>query len=624
LTQSNSYSLFLLQSSSQPRPYIGSRRNRQFVNNSLTSSSLSNGYFPSTAASSTSFQPIQSEQKTYLSNVVTEDALQAQEAERAPVKYLSSTTQLDERQLHQQQEQKAKGFLPASSSSSTSSSLFLFPTTHRVTPLSDYGHFPPSFVEEQQNFHQSPHQYEQHSHWQPLNSENKNNQLLPVEKLEQQKKEQQKQQQSSTNSILIHNQNFDLSDVPEENSLLSSSYSSSDTIVRNNDNNNQSYLLTSTPILPSLTSYHPTTSGNVFVSLSSDKNNNNKPLPLTLDCSSDQSSSISTVGLVTDLQRNADVWQLNNMSSLRYSSNLGAGTSTLHPYDQRLSDQGNKYIIQLKTDEYQENEFTITPRYSLHQLIIDGKHREEDSAGGYIHRELHKTFNIPKHIDLNRHRHTYDNHTQELTIEMPYLQTSTNEQKNSSSFISPIRRTTEPSTYSYGNLNRNNIETILPTTSNRSDYHSDSNNTSGIGTSDSTLMRSVAPTYESSIGSTKPFDFDVFHRSAFRPQIVGTTSNDKKLTMSLDLSDYQAEDIKVSIKDRELIVKAERKVETDTRKSRSSFFQSTSLPPQTDIQHLQSNYIDGKVIIEAPYLDQNNTDRRIKPLSSSSNQGANW
>ena len=133
----------------------------------------------------------------------------------------------------------------------------------------------------------------------------------------------------------------------------------------------------------------------------------------------------------------------------------------------------------------------------------------------------------------------------------------------------------------------------------------------------------VAPTYESTMSKSKPFDFDSFHRSAFRPQIVRTTSDglstgheEKKLVMSLDLRDYQAEDIKVSIKDRELIVQAERKVETDTRKSRTSFFQSTSLPPQTDVEHLQSNYIDGKLVIEAPYLESN---RRLP-----SSQAAQW
>ena len=110
------------------------------------------------------------------------------------------------------------------------------------------------------------------------------------------------------------------------------------------------------------------------------------------------------------------------MSSL--SSSLRHASITSHPYDQRISDQGNKYIIQLKTDEYQENDFIITPRYALNQLIVDAKHREEDSVGGFIHRELHKIFNIPKHIDLNQYAYTYNKNTQELTIEMPYLQTS--------------------------------------------------------------------------------------------------------------------------------------------------------------------------------------------------------
>jgi len=561
-----------------------------------------------------------------LSNAETADALQTQQEERAPVKYFSATTPPDERQLNLQQEQKAKGFL----SSSPSSSLFFFPTTHNIVPLSDYDHSLPSFAQQQQHFHHPSLHYEQHSYKQPLSSEDRNNKFLLFDQFEQ-----QKQKQLSTD-----NQNFVQSDLPEENSSLSSTFSFSDIITEHNDNDNQSDLLTSTPILPPLSSYHQTTNNNISASLFTNKNNSNKPLPLILDSLDNQSSTISTVGLITDLQRKADACQLNNMSSsssLRYSSNLGTGTTTTHPYDQQISDQGNKYIIQLKTDEYQENEFTITPRYSLNQLIIDAKHREEDTIGGYIHRELHKIFNIPKHIDLNRHTYSYNKHAQELTIEIPYLQSSsiTNENQNDQSFISSIRNTTEPLTYSSGLLNRNTGGNILPITTNRSNYFNDSNNTSGISTTatDSTLIRSsntaIAPTYESSIGKTKPFDFDLFHRSAFQPQIVRATSNDntnsdKKLLMSLDLSDYQAEDIKVSIKDRELIVKAERKIETDTRKSRTSFFQSTSLPPQTDIEHLQSNYINGKLIIEAPYIEKNNTDRKIKATSTQNQEGINW
>ncbi|CAF0947006.1 unnamed protein product [Rotaria sordida] len=555
-------------SSSISRPFIGSRRNRDYFNNNLNPSSLSNDYCFSTNSSSESTIPVESEEKNNLSNATTAD--------------------------------------------------------------------------EQQNFDDPSRQYEEYSYWQPLlNSEQENNQLTALENFEEPQKEQLQQKRSLTNSIPINNQNFDLSDVPEENSSFSSTYSLTDVTIENNNNDNQSYLFTSTPIIPPPTLHSPTASNKIFDTLLSDNNNNNKPLLLLSDNIVDQSSTISTAGLVTDIQRKADIYQLNNMSTLsplRYSSYLGAGTIISHPYDQQISDGGNKYIIQLRTDEYQENDFTIIPRYSLNQLIIDAKHREEDSLGGYIHRELHKIFNIPKHIDLNRYSYTYNKHTQELTIEMPYIQTiSTNtENRNDSSFISPIRNTMESSSYSYGNVNRNISENMLPTVSNRSNYYSDSNNTSGIGTitPDTTLMQSsnatVAPIYESTIGSIKPFDFDLFHRSAFRPQIVPVTSdntnNDKKLLMSLDLSDYQAEDIKVSVKERELIVKAERKIETDTRKSRTSFFQSTSLPPQTDIEHLQSNYIDGKLIIEAPYIDQNNSERRITNTSSSNNtnQRMNW
>ena len=119
---------------------------------------------------------------------------------------------------------------------------------------------------------------------------------------------------------------------------------------------------------------------------------------MTLDSLDEHSSTISTLGLITDLQRKADVCQLNNMSSssLRHSSNLGTTTITSHPYDQRISDQGSKYIIQLKTDEFQENDFTLTPRYSLNQLIIEAKHREEDTSRRLYTSRITKNFQYTK------------------------------------------------------------------------------------------------------------------------------------------------------------------------------------------------------------------------------------
>jgi HSP20 family molecular chaperone IbpA len=353
------------------------------------------------------------------------------------------------------------------------------------------------------------------------------------------------------------------------------SFASSTSLVANNNNNTQLNLLTSTPIRPSTSSHYSTTDNNNIIDRS------------------------SIFEVPTGLQYKCTTCQLNDMS-------LGTGSKT-HSYDQRISDQGNKYIIQLKTDDYQENEFTITINSDQNQLIIDAKHNEEDSLGGFIRRELHKIFLIPKHIDLNKHTNSYNKNTQELTIEMPYLLSNINETKSDSSFISPIKNTNESLTFSYGNLNLANVGNILSTTP--PIINNTSNNISGFDTTLNNLTITnnttvAAATTEPSVANTKPFDFDLFHRSAFRPQILQTQNNENKLSMSLDLSNYQPEDIKISIKDQELIVKAERKIETDTKKSRSSFFQSTSLPPETDIDHLKSNYIDGKLIIEAPYLDQ--------------------
>ena len=84
---------------------------------------------------------------------------------------------------------------------------------------------------------------------------------------------------------------------------------------------------------------------------------------------------------------------------------------------------------------------------------------------------------------------------------MPYLQSII--QMNIKIQSISQSNTTESLTFSYGNINLKNGDKILPTVN--------TNNT----------------TNDSSIGNTKPFDFDLFHRSAFRPQIVQTTTNEK-------------------------------------------------------------------------------------------------
>ena len=177
----------------------------------------------------------------------------------------------------------------------------------------------------------------------------------------------------------------------------------------------------------------------------------------------------------------------------------------LSAFDQRITDENDKYIIQLHTDEYEPNDFRLSIDESRRQLIVDAQHRDEDHLGGYVQRELHKIFHIPSHIDLHRHTFHYDVSRRQLTVEL---------------FGEVVRRT------------------------------------------------------------------------------------ENKLQMSFDLTDYLPEEIRVTVKDQELIVKAERAVQTEREKSRMSFYQSTSLPVRTDIEQLQSNYLDGKLFIEAPLVDR--------------------
>lgn len=631
-----SLNLLLLQPSSTLRPYIGSRRTRDYFNNTSNNSLLSNNYILSTNSPLESSITIESDPQNCLSNAETADVLHTQEKEQLPVKNFSYTNPEEKRQLHLREDQKTKEVLPSSSSS-----LFFLQNTHDITPISVYDHSSPStssFVTEQQHSYNPSRQYAQYSYRQSLNTE-KENQFTVSEKREQANGEPQKQIEPSANSILNRNQNIDLTGIKEENnSLFSSGYSLIDTAEENNNKDNQSYLYTSTPVFPSFISHTQETSNKTISSLLSDKNNNKKTQALELDTTEYQPSILSTDCLTTNLQHKTDAYQLNGMSSSRYSSTLSSNRTKPYPFDQCVTDQGSKYVIQLRTDEYQENEFIIKPRYSFNQLIIDAKHRDEDNLGGYVHRELHKVFNIPKHIDLNQYTYSYNKETQELTIEMPYLQSSTaiheNQNSSSSPSVSPTPHTTETSIRSNVNDNRNNIGYILSTQPTHLSDHNCCNNSIGgfeFTTSNATFNSNtnsrISPIPESSIGSKKPFDFDVFHQSIFRPQIVGTTpdgnNNDRKLIMTLDLSDYQPEDIKVSVKDYELIVKAERKVETDTRKSRTSFFQSTNLPPQTDIEHVQSNYINGKLVIEAPYIDPKAIERKVIGTNTT-NQGHNW
>jgi HSP20 family molecular chaperone IbpA len=110
------------------------------------------------------------------------------------------------------------------------------------------------------------------------------------------------------------------------------------------------------------------------------------------------------------------------------------------------------------------------------------------------------------------------------------------------------------------------------------------------------------------------FDYNRFlSGSDFAPKIVDKDDNQKQLQMSIEMKNYKPEEIKVSVKDNELIVKGERQIKDENRSERIFFFKSTTLPPGTQTEQLRSYFTDdGQLKIEAPYVEQKEETKPIE------------
>ena len=101
--------------------------------------------------------------------------------------------------------------------------------------------------------------------------------------------------------------------------------------------------------------------------------------------------------------------------------------------------------------------------------------------------------------------------------------------------------------------------------------------------------------------------------SDFQPRIVDKGNNKKQLEMTLGMKNYQPQEIKVSVKDNQLIVKGEHRYKDENRSERSFFFKSTTLPPGTQLDHLHSHLTDnGQLKIEAPFIEPMETAKPIE------------
>ncbi|CAF4398312.1 unnamed protein product [Rotaria sp. Silwood2] len=101
--------------------------------------------------------------------------------------------------------------------------------------------------------------------------------------------------------------------------------------------------------------------------------------------------------------------------------------------------------------------------------------------------------------------------------------------------------------------------------------------------------------------------------SEFEPSIVDKGDNKKQLELTLGMKDYKPQEIKVSVKNNELIVQGEHRHKDANRSERSFFFKSTTLPPGTQVDHLESHLTeDGQLKIEAPFIEQKETPKSIE------------
>jgi HSP20 family molecular chaperone IbpA len=100
------------------------------------------------------------------------------------------------------------------------------------------------------------------------------------------------------------------------------------------------------------------------------------------------------------------------------------------------------------------------------------------------------------------------------------------------------------------------------------------------------------------------FDYAGFlSGSDFRPRIVDKGNREKQLELTVPMKNYKPDEIKVSVKNNELIVQGEHRYKDDNRSERSFFFKSTTLPPGTQVDQLQSQLTDdGQLKIEAPFI----------------------
>lgn len=206
-----------------------------------------------------------------------------------------------------------------------------------------------------------------------------------------------------------------------------------------------------------------------------------------------------------------------------------------------------KFRIQLNVAEF--NPETIQTRIDGRQIIVEAKQEDHSNNDEYSIQQI-RTYDLPEYSDLN-HLTSYITPNNLLIIEVPVCNPENDWRLSQST-------KENQSLYQFGQ-------------------------------------------YRDPL-----FDYVAFLTgSDFQSRIVDKGENQKQLEISIEMKCYQPEEIKVLVKNNELIVQGEHKYEDNKRSERSYFFKSITLPPGTQIDQLKSQLTNDRDLkIEAPFIEQ--------------------
>ncbi|CAF3084364.1 unnamed protein product [Rotaria socialis] len=215
-----------------------------------------------------------------------------------------------------------------------------------------------------------------------------------------------------------------------------------------------------------------------------------------------------------------------------------------------------KFRVQLNVVGF--NPETIKTKVENGKVIVEAKQEERQPDGDYNIHELRKSYPLPEHADVNRLA-SYVTPNKVLVIEVPIHNPEVERRRDKA---------------------KKNTQDLA-----QFGQHRDS-----------------------------LFDYGSFlHGSDFQPRIVDKGDNQKQLEMSIEMKNYKPDEIKVSVKNNELLVKGERRHANDNSFERSFFFKSTTLPPGTQVEQLKSQLTDdGQLKIEVPYVEQKQPTKSIQ------------